>query len=424
VNHFDYRDGALHCEDVPLAAIADAVGTPAYVYSTATLERHFKVFRDAFAPREVLVAFAVKANANVAVLATLARQGAGADTVSQGEIERALKAGVPADKIIFSGVGKTEDELTFAVKAGVHQINVESIAELETLSGIAAKLNKRPAIAIRVNPDVGAGGHEKISTGKGDTKFGVSTDQAVELYKRANADRGLMAKGLAVHIGSQIKDLAPLEAAFRVLRRLAERLNADGAPVPRLDLGGGLGVPYFHEPDPPSPADYAAMVNRVFEGLPVELSFEPGRMIAANAGVLISRVVHIQERPSRPILVLDAGMNDLIRPAIYDAYHEIRAVREPAPRAVRHTCDVVGPICETGDTFTRNRALPALASGDLVAFMTAGAYGAVMASTYNARALVPEVLVRGDQFEIVRRRWDVADQLALEQVPAWLGGDA
>jgi diaminopimelate decarboxylase len=419
VNHFEYRGGALCCEDVPLAAIADAVGTPAYVYSTATLERHYKVFRDAFAPREVLVAFAVKANANIAVLATLARQGAGADTVSQGEIERALKAGVPAEKIIFSGVGKTEEELTFAVNAGVHQINVESIAELEMLSLIAAKLNKRPAIAIRVNPDVGAGGHEKISTGKGDAKFGVSPAQAAELFKRAHAGKHLQAKGLAVHIGSQIKDLAPLEAAFRVLRKLVEQLNTEGANVERIDLGGGLGVPYFHEPDPPSPQAYAAMVKRMFDGLDVALAAEPGRMIAGNAGVLISRVVRIQERP-RPILVLDAGMNDLIRPAIYDAYHEIRPVRETAAAAMSY--DVVGPICETGDTFTRNRTLPPLQSGDLVAFMTAGAYGAVMASTYNARALVPEVLVRGDTFEVVRRRWEVADQLALEKLPPWLEG--
>ncbi|HYD73790.1 MAG TPA: diaminopimelate decarboxylase [Candidatus Binatia bacterium] len=419
MNHFDYRNGELCCEDVPLAAIADAVGTPAYVYSTATLERHFKVFRDAFAPREVLVAFAVKANANVGVLATLARQGAGADTVSQGEIERALMAGVPADKIIFSGVGKTEDELTFAVNAGVHQINVESAAELEMLSGFATKLKKRPAIAIRVNPDVGAGGHEKISTGKGDAKFGLSPATAAELFKRAHADKHLQAKGLAVHIGSQIKDLAPLEAAFRVLRRLAEQLKADGARVERIDLGGGLGVPYFHEPDPPSPQDYAAMVKRVFGGLDVALAAEPGRMIAGNAGVLISRVVRIQERP-RPILVLDAGMNDLIRPAIYDAYHEIRPVRETTAGPINY--DVVGPICETGDTFTRNRALPPLQAGDLVAFMTAGAYGAVMASTYNARALVPEVLVRDDTFEIVRRRWEVADQLKLEQLPPWLEG--
>ena len=418
MNHFEYRGGELCCENVPLAAIADAVGTPAYVYSTATLERHFRVFRDAFAPREVLVAFAVKANANIGVLATLARQGAGADTVSQGEIERALKAGVPADKIIFSGVGKTEEELAFAVNAGVHQINVESVAELEMLAGVAAKLKKRPAIAIRVNPDVGAGGHEKISTGKGDAKFGVSPKQAAELFKRAHAHKHLQATGLAVHIGSQIKDLAPLEAAFHVLRNLAEQLNGEGARVERIDLGGGLGVPYFHEPDPPSPQDYAAMVKRVFDGLDVAVAAEPGRMIAGNAGVLISRVVRIQERP-RPILVLDAGMNDLIRPAIYDAYHGIKPLREAAEAALVNY-DVVGPICETGDTFTRNRALPSLQAGDLVAFMTAGAYGAVMASTYNARALVPEVLVRGDKFSIVRRRWEVADQLALETLPEWL----
>lgn len=417
MNHFEYRGGALCCEDVKLADIADAVGTPAYVYSTATLERHYDVFRDAFAPRDVLVAFAVKANANIAVLATLARKGAGADTVSQGEIERALKAGVPAEKIIFSGVGKTEAELAFAVQTGVHQINVESIAELETLSRIAWALKKRPAIAIRVNPDVGAGGHEKISTGKGDAKFGVSPEQALALYARATDDKNLDAKGLAVHIGSQIRDLAPLEAAFRVMRSLAEKLRGQGIAIERLDLGGGLGVPYFNEPDPPAPAEYAAMVDRVFAGFDIKLSFEPGRMIAANAGVLISRVVRLQDRP-RPIVVLDAAMNDLIRPAIYDAYHGIKPAREM--NGPEQAYDVVGPICETGDTFTRNRMLPPLQEGDLVAFMTAGAYGAVMASTYNARPLVPEVLVRGDKFEIVRRRWEVADQLALEKLPAWL----
>ncbi|MBL8544675.1 MAG: diaminopimelate decarboxylase [Hyphomonadaceae bacterium] len=417
MNHFDYRGGELCCEGVKLGDIAAAVGTPVYVYSTATLERHYEVFKQAFAPRDVLVAFAVKANANIAVLATLAAKGAGADTVSQGEIERALKAGVPPARIIFSGVGKTEDELAFAVKAGVHQINVESIAELETLSRIAAQLRAKPAIAIRVNPDVGAGGHEKISTGKGDAKFGVSIEQAMQYYARAHADAHLDAKGLAVHIGSQIKDLAPLQSAFRILRETTEKLRGAGLSVERLDLGGGLGVPYFNEGDPPAPADYAAMVLGVFEGLDVKLAFEPGRMIAANAGVLLARVVRTQERPSRPILVLDAGMNDLIRPAIYDAYHEIRPVRET--NAPREAYDVVGPICETGDTFTRNRALPPLASGDLVAFMTAGAYGATMASTYNARALVPEVLVRGDRFEIVRRRWDLADQLALERLPNW-----
>ncbi|MEQ1707673.1 MAG: diaminopimelate decarboxylase [Terricaulis sp.] len=419
MNHFGYRGGALCCEDVPLTAIADALGTPAYVYSSATLERHYNVFKAAFAPREVLVAFAVKANANIAVLATLARQGAGADTVSQGEIERALNAGVPPERIIFSGVGKTESELAFAVKAGVHQINVESTAELETLARIAWALKAKPAIAIRVNPDVGAGGHEKISTGKGNAKFGVSPEQAGALYVRAAADKHLDPRGLAVHIGSQIRDLAPLEAAFRVMRDLVERLRDDGLDVERLDLGGGLGVPYFNEPDPPSPGDYAAMVGRVFSDMDIALAFEPGRMIAANAGVLISRVVRVQERPGRPILVLDAGMNDLIRPAIYDAYHEILPAREAPPGTPFTPYDVVGPICETGDTFTRDRALAPLEEGDLVAFMTAGAYGATMASTYNARALVPEVLVRGDQFTVVRRRWEVSDQLALEQMPEW-----
>ncbi|MBY0565540.1 MAG: diaminopimelate decarboxylase [Hyphomonadaceae bacterium] len=419
MNHFEYRDGALYCEGVSLEAIARAVGTPVYVYSSATLERHYDVFKHAFAPRDVLIAFAVKANANIAVLATLANKGAGADTVSQGEIERALAAGVRPERIIFSGVGKTTEELTFAVNVGVHQINIESVAELEMLSTLAASLGARPAIAIRVNPDVGAGGHEKISTGRSGAKFGVSAEQALWLYRRASADPHLAAKGFAVHIGSQIKDLAPLEAAFRVLRDQVERLRREGLSVERLDLGGGLGVPYFHEPDPPSPADYAAMINRVFQGLDIALAFEPGRMIAANAGVLLSRVIRVQERPDRPNLVLDAGMNDLIRPAIYDAYHEIRPVAEPrnAPGA---SFDVVGPICETGDTFTRDRVLPLLGAGALVAFMTAGAYGATMASTYNARALVPEVLVRGNRFEIVRRRWSVADQLALERLPEWL----
>ncbi len=420
MNHFGYRGGALCCENVALSDIAAAVGTPAYVYSSETLEHHYDVFKAAFAPRDVLVAFAVKANANVAVIATLARKGAGADTVSQGEIERALKGGVPRERIIFSGVGKSEEELAFAVNTGVHQINVESEAEMATLSHIAGELGRAPAIAVRVNPDVGAGGHEKISTGRGDAKFGVSPAHALHLYAQAHRDPHMAAKGLAVHIGSQIRDLAPLEAAFGVMRGLAERLRGDGLAVERLDLGGGLGVPYFNEGDPPSPNEYAAMVTRVFDGLPIDLAFEPGRMIAANAGVLLTRVVRIQERPERPILVLDAGMNDLIRPAIYDAYHDIKPAHEPARSAPLQLYDVVGPICETGDTFTRNRALSALQAGDLLAFSSAGAYGATMASTYNGRALVPEVLVRGDRFEIVRRRWEVSEQMALERLPEWL----
>jgi diaminopimelate decarboxylase len=418
MNHFEYRDGDLCCEGVVLADVARAVGTPAYVYSTATLERHFAVFKAAFAPRDPLVAFAVKANGNIAVLATLARLGAGADTVSAGEIARALKAGVPPDRIIFSGVGKTTDELAFALDAGVHQINVESRAELELLASLAAAKQLRAPLAIRVNPDVGAGAHDKISTGRSDSKFGVAPEEALKLYAEAHADPHLSPQGLAVHIGSQIRDLGPLEAAFRVMRGLVERLRAQGLPVARLDLGGGLGVPYFNEPDPPSPSAYAAMVARVTEGLDIDIAFEPGRLIAGNAGVLIARVVRVQPRPERPILVLDAAMNDLLRPALYESYHDIRPLR--ATDAPRRFYDVVGPICESGDTFTKNRELPELFAGDLVAFMTAGAYGAVMASTYNARALAPEVLVRGDAFEIVRRRWSVEDQVALETLPDWL----
>jgi diaminopimelate decarboxylase len=419
MNHFGYRGGVLCCEEVSLATIAEAVGTPVYVYSSATLERHYDVFKAAFAPRDVLVAFAVKANANLGVLATLAAKGAGADTVSRGEIERALAAGIPADRIIFSGVGKTEDELGFALDAGVYQINVESEGELHDLARIAAARGKRAAIAIRVNPDVGgAGGHDKISTGQRDAKFGVGAAQTLQLYARAHADPNLDVKGLAVHIGSQIKDLAPLREAFAVIAKLARAIKHEGLPLERLDLGGGLGVPYFNEPPPPGPEDYARAVIETLGAFDARLAFEPGRMIAANAGVLVSRVVRLQERPQRPILVVDAAMNDLIRPAIYDAFHEIKPVAAPESGEKR-SYDVVGPICESGDTFTRNRALTPLGGGDLIAFMTAGAYGATMASTYNARALVPEVLVKGDCFEVVRRRWSVAEQMALESIPGW-----
>lgn len=418
MNYFERRDGELWAEDVRLSAIADAVGTPCYVYSAATLERHYRVFVDAFAPDPVFVAFAVKANSNLAVLATLARLGCGADTVSAGEIARALKAGVPASRIVFSGVGKTEAELAEAVRLGLHQINIESPAELDMLAAVAARLGARPAIAIRVNPDVGAGGHAKISTGGKDAKFGVGPEEALALYARASAHPNLAPKGLAVHIGSQIKSLAPLEAAFGVMRSLVETLRASGQKVDRLDLGGGLGVPYFNEPEPPAPAAYAAMVKRATAGLNVALEFEPGRLIAANAGVLVSEVVRLQERPDRRIVVVDAAMNDLIRPAMYDAFHDIQPLTGSADAAAS-PADVVGPVCETGDTFTRDRPLPPLAPGDRIAFMTAGAYGAVMSSTYNSRPLVPEVLVRGDRFEVVRRRVDVDEQMALESIPTW-----
>jgi diaminopimelate decarboxylase len=423
MNHFELKGGELVCEDVALRRVVEAVGTPVYVYSTATLERHYRVFEAAFAAHPELgtpgIAYAVKANSNIAVLATLARLGAGADTVSEGEIRRALAAGVPASRVVFSGVGKTAQELAFALDAGVAQINVESEPELDLLARIAADRSGRAVIAIRVNPGVGAGGHDKITTGHASSKFGVSLGEAERLYAKAANTASLAPVGLACHIGSQISDLGPLEAAFREMRGLVERLRGEGLSVQRLDLGGGLGVPYFNQPDPPTPDAYAAMVARVARGLDVELAFEPGRVIAANAGVLLARVIHIHARPDgRRFLVLDAAMNDLIRPAMYDAYHDLRPVR-PRPGATL-SFDVVGPVCETADTFTRDRPLPPLEAGDLVAFMTAGAYGAVMASEYNSRPLAPEVLVRGADFAVIRERPSYDDMLRRERLPAWL----
>jgi diaminopimelate decarboxylase len=423
VNHFELKGGELACEDVSLARIAAAVGTPVYVYSTATLERHYLVFRDALTShpqiRDPFVAYALKANSNVAVVRTLARLGAGADTVSEGEIRRALAAGVPPERIVFSGVGKTAHELAFALDAGVAEINVESEAELDLLARIAADKGARATLSIRVNPGVGAGGHDKISTGHAESKFGVSLSETERLYAKASNIASLRPVGVAAHIGSQITDLAPLGAAFAKMRALVERLRAEGLGVERLDLGGGLGVPYFDQPDPPTPADYAAMVAGAVRGLDIQLAFEPGRVIAANAGVLLARVIHVHERPEgRRFAVLDAAMNDLIRPAMYEAYHDIRPV---APRAGPPLAyDVVGPICETGDTFTRERLLPPLAAGDLVAFMTAGAYGASMSSEYNSRPLVAEVLVRGADFAVIRERPSYDEMLRAERLPDWL----
>ena len=421
MNFFEVRDGELWCEDVPLRQIADEVGTPVYVYSTATLERHYTVFRDAFAPRQVLIAYAVKANSNLSVLKTLASLGAGADTVSEGEIRRALAAGVPPNRIVFSGVGKTRRELAFAVEIGVSEINVESEPELNLLAEVAELLDARPKVTFRVNPDVSAGGHAKIATGKSENKFGVSFSEAERLYAKAVAHKHLDVIGVSCHIGSQITDLKPMAEAFAKMRGLVERLRAQGFPVERLDLGGGLGAPYFDQPDPPTPADFAAVVEEVLEGLEVDLVFEPGRVIAANAGVLVSRVIHVHERPEgRRFLVVDAAMNDLVRPAMYDAFHHIRPVSQPRPGANLAAYDVVGPVCETGDTFCRDRELPPLGSGDLVAFMTAGAYGAAMSSEYNTRQLVPEVLVSGDQYAVVRPRPTYEEMLAREPLAPWL----
>jgi diaminopimelate decarboxylase len=421
MNHFELKGGELFCEDVSLARIAAEVGTPVYVYSTATLERHYEVLREALTGAglgDPLIAYAVKANPNVAVIATLARLGAGADTVSEGEIRRALKAGVPAERIVFSGVGKTAGELAFAIKAGVAEINVESPNEMALAARVAEQVGARATIAIRVNPNVEAGGHAKISTGKADSKFGVTLSEAERLYAQATNNAWLNPIGVACHIGSQITDLGPLEEAFGKMRALVERLRAEGLSVERLDLGGGLGAPYFHAAEPSSPADYAAMIARVMKGLDISFGFEPGRMIAGNAGVLVAQVLHVHERPDRRFLVLDAAMNDLVRPAMYDAYHDIRPVRPRAGALAPY--DVVGPICETGDTFTRDRALPPLEGGDLVAFMTAGAYGASMASEYNSRLLVPEVLVKGDQYAVVRPRPTYDDMLARERSAPWL----
>ncbi|MBU1345899.1 MAG: diaminopimelate decarboxylase [Alphaproteobacteria bacterium] len=424
MDHFEPNNGVLHAEGVSLQTLAAEVGTPVYVYSTATLTRHYGVLRDAVDAHpkafcDALIAFAVKANSNLSVLATLARLGCGADTVSEGEIRRALKAGVPADRIIFSGVGKTDAELAYALGVGVRQINIESPAELDRLIAVAADKHAAPDIAIRVNPKIGAGGHAKITTGGEGDKFGVPPDEAMALYARAAASPHVNPVGLACHIGSQITDLTPLEAAFRLLRQVTGTLRGQGLSVTRLDLGGGLGVPYSGGAHTASPSDYAAMAARVLDGLDVEAAFEPGRLLAANAGVLLSRVIQVTERADgRRFLVLDAAMNDLVRPAMYDAFHEVKPVvpREGEPVAY----DIVGPVCETGDTFARGRPLVPLQAGDLVVFTGAGAYGAVMSSEYNSRPLVPEVLVDGDRWAVVRARPTYDEMLSRETTAEWL----
>ena len=420
MNHFSYRAGGLFAEDVDLSALADEAGTPLYVYSTATLERHFRVFEKGFA-KGSLIAFSVKANGNVAVLKTLARLGAGADVVSGGELKKALAAGIPASRIVFSGVGKTKPEMRLALAAGIRQFNVESEPELEALSGVATEMALRASIAIRINPDVDARTHAKISTGTSETKFGVPWSRARDVYARAGTLPGIEVVGVDVHIGSQITELEPFEEAFERVALLIGTLRADGHAIVSADLGGGLGVPYRRDnTPPPDPDAYASMVTRLFADLEVSLILEPGRLICANAGVLLSRVIYVKEGEHKAFLILDAGMNDLIRPALYEAYHEIVPVREPLANARFARYDVVGPVCETTDLFARNRELPVLQSGDLVAILTAGAYGAVMSSAYNARPPAAEALVKGSAWSIVRRRLSDDELVGFDRLPHWL----
>ena len=421
MHHFTYTGGVLHAEEVPLPQIAATVGTPFYCYSQATMARHYTVFRDAFGPSDVDVCFAMKANSNLAVVRTLARLGAGADVVSGGELRIALKAGIAVEKIVFSGVGKSDEEIRFALSSNVGQMNVESEGELLRISAAASQLGKTVRIALRVNPDVAAGTHDKISTGRKDDKFGIDWTLAPALYRKAKALPGISPTAIAVHIGSQITSLAPFEAAFLRVRELAVALRGEGIAIDHLDLGGGLGVPYDHSgTPPPTPDAYAAMVKRSVGELGCKLTFEPGRLIVGNAGVMVARVIATKTGTGRRFIILDAAMNDLVRPAMYGARHEILPVNKRPMAAPVSPFDVVGPVCETADRFAQDYSLPNLESGDLVAFMTAGAYGAVMSSTYNARPLIPEVLVSGDRYAVVRRRPSFEEMIALDQLPPWL----
>ena len=423
MRHFDYQNGDMFAEDVPLSRIAAEVGTPVYVYSTATFTRHYRVFADCFADTEALVAYSVKANSNIAVLATLAKLGAGADVVSGGELKRALIAGIPANKIVFSGVGKTREEMEDALQAGIRVFNVESLAELHVLNQTALDMEKIAPVAFRVNPDVTAGGHAKISTGKKENKFGVAWSQAEDTYAEAAKLPGIKIVGVDVHIGSQISDLAPFEAAIVKVSGLIKRLRGAGHDITSFDIGGGLGIPYGNNAVvPPSPSEYAALVKRLTADMNVEMIFEPGRMIAGNSGILLSEVLYVKRGEDRDFLIIDAAMNDLIRPALYDAYHDMEPVRQ-GDLDQMETYDVVGPICETGDTFTKGREMPKLESGDLIVLHSAGAYGAAQASQYNTRPLVPEVLVNGDEYAVIRARPSVEDILKTESMPDWLTKD-
>ncbi len=421
MNHFGYRNGVLHAEAVDLATLADAVGTPFYCYSTATLERHYRVFADAFADVKSLVCYSLKANSNQSVLRTLAKLGAGADVVSGGELRRARAAGIAPEKIVFSGVGKTAAELRMALGEDVFCINVESEPELDLLSRLAAEMGRVARVSIRINPDVDSGTHAKISTGKSENKFGIPLRRARAVYARAAKLPGIALTGVDVHIGSQITDLAPMEAAFRILTEFVHTLRADGHAITHVDFGGGLGIPYhLGSAAPPAPAAYAEMVKRVSHNLGCTLMFEPGRMIVGNAGILVARVIYLKRGAAKNFVIIDAAMNDLIRPTLYEAHHDILPVREAAPGAPSIVADVVGPVCETGDYLALERTMPEPKSGDLLAVMTAGAYGAVQSGTYNTRALVPEVLVRDDQYAVIRPRIEVDALIAMDTVAPWL----
>jgi diaminopimelate decarboxylase len=421
MDHFNYHGGELHAEDVPLSRIAAEVGTPVYVYSAATLTRHFGLFRQALEWTDHLVCFAVKANSNLAVLKLMGDLGAGMDVVSGGEYARAKAAGVPGDRIVFSGVGKTGAEMRQAIEGGIRQFNIESEPEMRALSALAASMGATVPVAIRVNPDVDAKTHEKIATGKSENKFGIPIARAREVYAEAASLPGLQVVGVDVHIGSQLTDLEPFRAAYAKVAELTRALRADGHAITRLDLGGGLGIPYRRDNNaPPLPIEYGQVIRETVGHLGCEIEIEPGRNIVGNAGILLSEVIYVKQGEGRDFLIVDAAMNDLARPAMYGAHHDIVPVREQAVGAPVRPFDVVGPVCESGDTFQKGAHLPEMAAGDLIAFRSAGAYGAVMASEYNSRPLVPEVLVSGDHFAVIRARPAFEEMLARDSIPEWL----
>ncbi|NCV30142.1 MAG: diaminopimelate decarboxylase [Rhodobacteraceae bacterium] len=421
MDHFLYKNGVLHAEDVAIPDIVASVGAPFYVYSTATLTRHFQLFDDALAGMDHLVCYAMKAASNQAILQTLAKLGAGMDVVSGGEYARARAAGVPGERIVFSGVGKTRDEMRLALTGGIRQFNVESEPEMAVLSAVATEFGVKAPITIRVNPDVDAKTHAKIATGKSENKFGIPISRAREVYAQAAALPGIDVIGIDVHIGSQLTQLEPFELAYQKVAELTELLRADGHNIRRLDLGGGLGIPYTRSNEaPPLPIDYGAMVKRVLGHLNCEIEIEPGRLIAGNAGILVSQVIYVKEGEDRKFLILDAAMNDLIRPAMYDAHHDIDPVIEPQAGAERAKYDVVGPVCESGDTFATGREMAQMNAGDLVAFRSAGAYGAVMSSEYNTRPLIPEVMVNASEFAVIRSRPSFDEIINRDTIPEWL----